>query len=108
VAQSKEEPRDRPGGRLRRLALYLGDHRWADLRNIALFLVAYFFAYKYAMDLSSRSGAPYWFPDSVLLSALLLSRRRIWWAFIAATLPVRFLVAAPELANVISNLGVSE
>ena len=95
MKQSKEEPGNRPSGRLGRLRSRLGNNRWADLWKLAIFLAAYFFAYKYAMDLSSRSGAPYWFPDSVLLSALLLSRRRIWWAFIAATVPVRLLVAAP-------------
>ncbi len=47
------------------------------------------------MNLSARNGAPFWFPDSVLLCALLLSRPRQWWVYIAATLPVRLLIALP-------------
>jgi PAS domain S-box-containing protein len=64
-----------------------------DLRNLLLFEIAFFFAYKYGMNLSASAGAPFWFPDSVLLSALLLSRPGIWWVYIVAPLPLRLLVA---------------
>ena len=47
------------------------------------------------MSMSLRSGAPFWMPDSVLLCALVLSRPRTWWIYLAAPLPVRLLVAVP-------------
>jgi PAS domain S-box-containing protein len=70
--------------------------RLRTLRNLAIFGIAYFFAYKYGMNLSKQIGAPFWFPDPVLLCALLLSPPGMWWIFIAATLPIRlFAVATP-------------
>ncbi len=60
-----------------------------------IFELAFLVAYQFAMNLSARNGAPFWFPDSVLLCALLLSRPRQWWVYIAATLPVRLLIALP-------------
>jgi PAS domain S-box-containing protein len=47
------------------------------------------------MNLSLRSGAPFWFPDSVLLCSLLLSHPRKWWIYVVVTLPIRLLVAQP-------------
>jgi PAS domain S-box-containing protein len=64
-----------------------------DLRNLLIFEIAFFFAYKYGMNLSATAGAPFWFPDSVLLCALLLSRPAIWWIYIVAPLPLRLFVA---------------
>jgi PAS domain S-box-containing protein len=66
-----------------------------DLRNLILFCIAYSAAYAYGMSLSSRAGAPFWFPDSVLLCALLLARPRIWWIYILAALPIRLLIPGP-------------
>jgi PAS domain S-box-containing protein len=57
--------------------------------------LAFLIAYKYAMSLAPRSGSPFWLPDSVLLCALLLSRPRNWWIYLAAPLPIRLLVALP-------------
>jgi PAS domain S-box-containing protein len=64
-----------------------------DLRSLLLFEIAFLFAYKYGMSLSAAPGAPFWFPDSVLLCALLLSRPAVWWVYIVAPLPLRLLVA---------------
>src|SRR6516165_2090357 len=33
-----------------------------------------------------------WFPNAILLAALLLAQRRDWWIYLAAALPVHFLV----------------
>ncbi len=52
------------------------------------FLAAYYFAYRYGMSFSQGSASPFWFPDSVLLCALLKSRRELWWLFILGTLPI--------------------
>jgi len=50
---------------------------------------AFYFAYFYGMSFSQACAAPFWFPDTVLLCALLLSRPRHWWLFILGTLPIR-------------------
>src|SRR5262249_42071640 len=40
-----------------------------------------------------------WFPNAILLAALLLSRRRDWWIYLALVLPAHFLVM-PLLVSV--------
>ena len=35
-----------------------------------------------------------WFPNAILLAALLLARRRDWWIFLAVVLPAHFLVTS--------------
>ena len=71
--------------------------RWPYLEKtlgFCLFVTAYFFAYKYGMSFSQSSASPFWFPDSILLCALLLTKPKKWWGiFILATLPIRLLVA---------------
>src|SRR6476661_6037823 len=66
--------------------------RSPQLRNVlgfCLFGTAFYFAYRYGMSFSQTCASPFWFPDSVLLCALLAVRRRNWWLFVLATLPVR-------------------
>jgi PAS domain S-box-containing protein len=53
--------------------------------------VAFYFAYRYGMAFSHTTSSPFWFPDSVLLCALLLVRPRWWWVFVLAALPIRLL-----------------
>ncbi|HEY6931551.1 MAG TPA: MASE1 domain-containing protein, partial [Thermoanaerobaculia bacterium] len=59
---------------------------------LALFEAAFFLAYRYGMSFSQRVPAPFWFPDSVLLCALLIVPLRSWWLYILAAAPIRFLV----------------
>src|SRR5262245_47818241 len=54
-----------------------------------LFEAAFYLAYRYGMSFSQVSASPFWFPDSVLLCALLLSRPRRWWILIFGALPIR-------------------
>ena len=61
-----------------------------DLRNIALFALAYLVAYGYSSLFAQDIAAPLWFPDSVLLSALLLTPPRKWWIYLAVAAPLRF------------------
>src|SRR5262245_9228987 len=71
------------------------------LKNVlgfCLFGVAFYFAYRYGMSFSYETSSPFWFPDSVLLCALLLVRPRWWWLFVLSALPIRLL--APVSANV--------
>ena len=53
------------------------------------FLIAYYFAYRYGMAFSQALASPFWFPDSILLCALLKTRRELWWLFVLGTLPIR-------------------
>jgi integral membrane sensor domain MASE1 len=83
-----------PSTHIKSIIARLDSNLPSTLGNLAIFELVFFFAYKYAMNLSQRNGAPFWLPDSVLLSALLLSRPRKWWIYIVAPLPIRLLVAA--------------
>jgi len=68
-----------------------------NLRNLlalCLYEVAYFLAYRYGMSFRPYSASPFWFPDSVLLCALLVSRPRNWWIFLLAPLPIRLFAIA--------------
>ena len=75
------------------------------LFHLLIFELAYFVAYRYAMEMSPRTGSPFWLPDSVLLSALLLSPPRNWWIFLVAPLPLRFLVPTRPLWFLLVALG---
>ena len=54
------------------------------------FEAAYYFAYRYGMSFSQATASPFWFPDSVLLCALLRVRPRWWLLLVAGTIPIRF------------------
>jgi len=63
-----------------------------------LYEVCFYLAYRFGMSFSHATASPFWFPDSILLCALLLAPRRWWWAFVLGTLPIRLALAAtPEL-----------
>jgi two-component system sensor histidine kinase UhpB len=48
-------------------------------------------AFGYGSYFSQAAAAPLWFPDSVLLCALLLVPRRKWWLYILVTFAIRLL-----------------
>src|SRR5262245_57627101 len=56
---------------------------------LCLFEVAFYFAYRFGMSFSQVTASPFWFPDSVLLCALLVSRPALWWIVILLPLPIR-------------------
>jgi signal transduction histidine kinase len=62
-----------------------------DLRNAALFLVAYLSAYGCSRFFAQRTGTRLWLPDSVLLCALLVAPRKKWWLYVLMTMPSRFV-----------------
>ncbi len=66
---------------------------WAVLPRLVLFEVAFFVAYRLAMSFSGEATAPFWFPDAVLLCALLLNPPRTWWMFVLAPLPIRLFLS---------------
>jgi signal transduction histidine kinase len=73
----------------------LKSHSWQAQRhavkNLLLFAVAYSLAYGYGSHFSQTASAPLWFPDSVLLCALLLVPRKRWWHYIAVGFAIRFV-----------------
>ena len=71
----------------------LDSERLRSLLRLLVFELAFFVAYKFAMNMTPRVGAPFWLPDSVLLCALLMSRPSKWWIYLTVPLPVRLLVA---------------
>ena len=61
-----------------------------SLLAFCCFEAAYYFAYHYGMSFSQATASPFWFPDSVLLCALLRARPRWWLLLLAGTVPIRF------------------
>ena len=72
-----------------------------------LFETAFYFAYRYGMAFSHAAPSPFWFPDSVLLCALLLVRPRWWAPWLLATLPIRLTVAVPRASSLGANRRAS-
>src|SRR5271154_6031889 len=62
--------------------------------RLGIFAIAFFVAYWYAMSFSGSSAAPMWYPDAVLLAALLLNPTSTWWMFLLAPLPIRLFAVA--------------
>jgi PAS domain S-box-containing protein len=66
-----------------------------QIQAVVAFEIAFYFAYRYGMHFTTASPAPFWFPDAVILCALLLSPRNWWWMYFLAVIPIRFFVAVP-------------
>jgi PAS domain S-box-containing protein len=66
------------------------------LMGLGLFGLAYYLAYRFGMSFSQTVPSPFWFPDAVLLCTLLLAPPRLWWLFLAATVPIRFWLVPAE------------
>jgi PAS domain S-box-containing protein len=64
--------------------------------ELCLYLTAYYVAYSYGMSFSHAAASPFWFPDSVLLCALLMNPPRRWWILILAPLPIRLFADVAE------------
>jgi two-component system sensor histidine kinase UhpB len=69
---------------------------WRQLVRVSFFIVTYLIAFSLSTRVYGTSGlsSPFWFPDSVLLSALLLAPREQWWIFLVAIWPLRLLSGA--------------
>ena len=59
------------------------------------YVVAYYLAFRYGTFFGRANPSPFWFPDSILLCALLKARPRYWWLFIVVEIPIRFYLATP-------------
>jgi two-component system sensor kinase FixL len=61
-------------------------------RDVGYFLVfglVYYIAYRHAMSLGQETASPFWYPDAVLLSTLLVTRQSKWWMYLLGPLPIR-------------------
>lgn len=69
-----------------------------DVLHGAAFGAIYFVAVSASEHLygSLHLPSPFWLPDSVLLCALLLIPRRLWWIVFLAVWPVRLLAGVPH------------
>jgi len=63
--------------------------------RVVIFCLAYGAAYYFSSSFGEETPAPFWAPDAVLLSALLLSPVRTWWIYVSLALPIRFALAVP-------------
>lgn len=61
------------------------------LRALLIFGIAYALAFKYGSTFSANRAAPLWFPDSVLLCALLISPKRLWPWYLLVGAPIRLM-----------------
>src|SRR5215471_711350 len=79
-----------------------GEVRWypesRDLGALALFSVGYLVAYGHGSLFPQTASAPLWFPDSVLLCALLLTPKKKWWLYLLVAAPIRFVPGLRPLA----------
>jgi PAS domain S-box-containing protein len=73
----------------RDLELLVRSPQFRNVLGFCLFVAAFYFAYQYGMSFGPACASPFWFPDTVLLCALLKSRPRNWWIFVLAPLPIR-------------------
>src|SRR6187401_283406 len=106
--ESRPETRNVLGAPLRDALLAPASVR--ALLAFCFFEVAYYFAYRYGMSFSQTTASPFWFPDSVLLYALLRTRTRWWWLLLVATVPIRFFseVAADVSIGLLVNTALND
>lgn len=65
-------------------------HKYAELAvGLCIFTVAYYAAFKFTVDPSTQVPSPFWFPNAILLCALLRSHPRYWWLILLITVPIR-------------------
>jgi signal transduction histidine kinase len=83
----------------------------ADLLRTLLAAAAVALAYGATARLGAVFGFPgapasaLWFPNAILLAALLLAQRRSWWIYLALVLGAHFLVLLPGTSNARAVIG---
>jgi PAS domain S-box-containing protein len=82
---------------LRRWSLAMAGESAQEAVRFCLFALSYSIAYHYGMSFSNAVASPFWFPDAVLLSALLLTPPRKWWIYVLAPVPIRWLLTGAGL-----------
>lgn len=69
---------------------------YRQLVGFCIFGAASYFAYVCAVAFSPSFGTAFWFPDTILLCALLLNQPRNWWIYLLGVLPMRLLGLMPR------------
>src|SRR5712672_3101553 len=69
-----------------------------NILRLAAFSVVYLLSVLGGESLYGAVGvpSPFWFPDAVLLCALLLTPRNQWWVWLLVVWPIRLGVGAPQ------------
>lgn len=83
---------------------YLSVH---TVRVLLLFSIGYAIACGYGFLFGQETAAPLWFPDSVLLCALLLAPIEKWWLYLAVAIPIRFIPGLHPEMPLWALLGIS-
>ncbi len=64
-----------------------------DMLYFVVFEIAFYGAYRHAISFSNGSVSSFWYPDAVMLCALLVVPQKKWWIYLLGPLPIRiFLV----------------
>lgn len=108
VTQSHPEPRNLASASFRELLSAYPMAR--SLLAFCCFEAAYYFAYRYGMTFTQATASPFWFPDSVLLCALLRVRPRWWLLLLVGTIPIRFFsdVAAEVPLGMLLSTSIND
>jgi PAS domain S-box-containing protein len=69
---------------------------WPPTSTIVLFGITFLLAYRFGIAFTQDFAAPFWFPDAILLSTLLLTRSNEWWLYVLVTLPIRLFLFVPQ------------
>ena len=75
---------------LPRARLWLQSVSTVEFVGLFVFALGYLAAYGFG-NFTQAKASPLWFPDSVLLCALLQAPRRKWWLYLAIAVPIRFI-----------------
>ncbi len=59
----------------------------------------------FALTPSNQPIATFWPPNAILLAVLLLNRRRVWWIFVLAVLPVHLFVQLRSGVPLLTSIG---
>jgi PAS domain S-box-containing protein len=69
---------------------------WPPTSTIVLFGITFLLAYRFGIAFTQDFAAPFWFPDAILLSTLLLTSSNEWWLYVLVTLPIRLFLFVPQ------------
>lgn len=71
----------------------------------ALFAVAITGAYSFGLSFGKGVASPFWFPNSILLCALLKTRPRNWWIIFITALSIRLALQLPAGYSLLYTLA---
>lgn len=60
-----------------------------DMLYFVVFEIAFYGAYRHAMSFGNSGALSFWYPDAVMLCALLVVPQKKWWIYLLGPLPIR-------------------